>query len=403
MPATKQSFEVSTGEQLTCGECKKEIGPNSLSIGVHRPGHDSAWRDRSCFRKFAKRHGLKLKEEDFVGFGLIGGHKKDVQKDIREINKPQTFVTREWTIEKANGRGTCADQDGCLEDEASCRQNQKKKCEQSRRKEGMQSKTRSRMMRRRRKRRRKRRRRVVDDEEILERYRPLKCRMSSVDRSSPDYEWIEKYVRNSERSEHKVRVQLKNVLKLERAGEAAVFNDTIGNMKALWHGTRTENIASILRHGLCIAPPGAVHTGSMFGKAMYFADFFGESLQYCRRTPGEDAFLLICIVALGRPGITTCPVNPGETANKDCDSLVALGRFRPDENEDQHHADNFSIPLGPPIVQTEGRMDLDLNIKFNEYMVQQTDQVKLEFLVRVNVFFLYEINGYNSQFFKRFR
>jgi hypothetical protein len=45
----------------------------------------------------------------------------------------------------------------------------------------------------------------------------------------------------------------------------------------LWHGTKKENLLSILLKGLKIKPPNAGHTGSLFGEAIYFADMFSKS------------------------------------------------------------------------------------------------------------------------------
>jgi hypothetical protein len=46
----------------------------------------------------------------------------------------------------------------------------------------------------------------------------------------------------------------------------------------LWHGTKNENLMSILLKGLKIKPPNAHETGSLFGKAIYFSDKFSKSL-----------------------------------------------------------------------------------------------------------------------------
>jgi poly [ADP-ribose] polymerase 2/3/4 len=45
-----------------------------------------------------------------------------------------------------------------------------------------------------------------------------------------------------------------------------------GDRLLLWHGSRTGNYVSILKHGLNIAPPEAPIQGCMFGKGIYFAD-----------------------------------------------------------------------------------------------------------------------------------
>ncbi len=47
-----------------------------------------------------------------------------------------------------------------------------------------------------------------------------------------------------------------------------------------WHGSRNENWFNLLQTGLLIRPAGAVHTGSMFGDGIYFADKAQKALGY---------------------------------------------------------------------------------------------------------------------------
>lgn len=47
-----------------------------------------------------------------------------------------------------------------------------------------------------------------------------------------------------------------------------------------WHGSRNENWFNIIQSGLLIRPSGAVHTGSMFGDGIYFANKAQKSLGY---------------------------------------------------------------------------------------------------------------------------
>jgi poly [ADP-ribose] polymerase len=47
-----------------------------------------------------------------------------------------------------------------------------------------------------------------------------------------------------------------------------------------WHGSRNQNWFNILQTGLLIRPSGAIHTGSMFGDGIYFANKAAKSLGY---------------------------------------------------------------------------------------------------------------------------
>jgi poly [ADP-ribose] polymerase len=50
--------------------------------------------------------------------------------------------------------------------------------------------------------------------------------------------------------------------------------------KLFWHGSRNENWFNIIQTGLMIRPSGAVHTGSMFGDGIYFANKAQKSIGY---------------------------------------------------------------------------------------------------------------------------
>lgn len=57
--------------------------------------------------------------------------------------------------------------------------------------------------------------------------------------------------------------------------------------KTFWHGSRNENIFSIVEKGLMIRPSGAVYSGSAFGDGIYFADKFKKSYGY---TSGRGSY-----------------------------------------------------------------------------------------------------------------
>ncbi len=57
-------------------------------------------------------------------------------------------------------------------------------------------------------------------------------------------------------------------------------NAEVKKKRLYWHGSRNENWFNILQTGLLIRPSGAVHTGSMFGDGIYFADKAQKSIGY---------------------------------------------------------------------------------------------------------------------------
>lgn len=78
--------------------------------------------------------------------------------------------------------------------------------------------------------------------------------------------------------------------------------------KLLWHGTRSENVWSILKTGLVLRPQNAVITGKMLGLGLYMANDFLKSRNYtsARGTTwagGRDntGFMIMHAVAYGNP------------------------------------------------------------------------------------------------------
>lgn len=73
-----------------------------------------------------------------------------------------------------------------------------------------------------------------------------------------------------------------------------------------WHGSRNQNWLNILSTGLLIRPSGAIHTGSMFGDGIYFADKAQKSIgytslrgSYWSKGSDEKAYLALFSVHVG--------------------------------------------------------------------------------------------------------
>ena len=82
------------------------------------------------------------------------------------------------------------------------------------------------------------------------------------------------------------------------------FNPYKVSTMELFHGSRNENILGILKNGLKIKPHSAIHTGSMFGSAIYLADSSTKSANYCwgfdSNGNNDEYFLLVCEAATGK-------------------------------------------------------------------------------------------------------
>lgn len=129
-----------------------------------------------------------------------------------------------------------------------------------------------------------------DEADAIEAYKNMfGFTIVSVDVDSEEFKGIVKRYEATKNSKHTAsRLKVKRVYRLgvsdpeleERLKKAA---DTIGNVKTLWHGTRSENILSILRKGLIIPPvrgTSIVTTGRLFGEGIYLSDQSTKSLNY---------------------------------------------------------------------------------------------------------------------------
>lgn len=81
--------------------------------------------------------------------------------------------------------------------------------------------------------------------------------------------------------------RLQEVYKVTNKKTEAAFNKNFKSVDArkqktqlFFHGSRSQNWIFILEQGLKIRPSGAIHTGSMFGDGVYFADDADKSLGY---------------------------------------------------------------------------------------------------------------------------
>uniref|UniRef100_A0A1I7TKS2 Poly [ADP-ribose] polymerase n=1 Tax=Caenorhabditis tropicalis TaxID=1561998 RepID=A0A1I7TKS2_9PELO len=198
-------------------------------------------------------------------------------------------------------------------------------------------------------------------------YEKLKCIMTPLQRDCEDWNNISEYLNNTQGSTHDMKVDLVDILKLDRADESTKFKKTIGNRRLLWHGSGKMNFAGILGQGLRIAPPEAPVSGYMFGKGVYFADMFSKSFFYCRANVREEAYLLLCDVALGE--MTTCmqaTTYSKKTLPKTSHSVKGIGRECPMESGNYVHPEGYIIPKGKVHFQLQGARNRDFFLLYNE-------------------------------------
>ncbi|EFP02378.1 hypothetical protein CRE_01104 [Caenorhabditis remanei] len=217
-------------------------------------------------------------------------------------------------------------------------------------------------------------------------YLKLKCAMTPLDKHCSDYQMIHDYLKNTQGSTHEIKVDLIDILQLNRESESKKFKANIGNRRLLWHGSGRMNFAGILGQGLRIAPPEAPASGYMFGKGVYFADMFSKSFFYCRANCHEEAYLLLCDVALGEMATKLEATTMSKsTLPKGTHSVKGVGRECPIESGDYLHPDGYIIPRGKKHFQLQGAHGKNFHLLYNEYIVYDVDQIQMKYLVRVKM------------------
>lgn len=182
---------------------------------------------------------------------------------------------------------------------------------------------------------------------IDQQYGKLKADLEWIDHSDPIFKWLESLVHETRAGNHAFlgKVKVFDAFRLSRAGEDKHFLGALeklagevsgkaekprftnlvrpdlskderkafaaANVWPLWHGTRPQNMVGIISRGLLIRPAGAVHTGSMFGDALYHAESSSKSMNYtgCRGAywsgsgKTDRSYLFLEDVIVGRPHV----------------------------------------------------------------------------------------------------
>lgn len=125
-------------------------------------------------------------------------------------------------------------------------------------------------------------------------------------------------------------------------------------VRLLWHGSGESNWYHILREGLRIRPATAYLTGAAFGNGIYFADYYQKSKNYCR----GGRWIAICEVYLGN--MLRYAWGDNEVGAMNWEKLRRKG--------------DYHSVMGDA---AQGRL------LHNEYIVYQTNQQRIKYLMEV--------------------
>lgn len=128
-----------------------------------------------------------------------------------------------------------------------------------------------------------------------------------------------------------------------------------------WHGSRNANWLSIMSKGLMIRPSGAVHTGSMFGDGIYYADKFQKSYGY---TDGRGSYW---------------------AGGGNNEAFMALYNVHVGKQKEILHHDSSCYRLSKSVLDREGFDSVfakgGADLRNNEYIVYDGAQCTIEYLI----------------------
>lgn len=147
-------------------------------------------------------------------------------------------------------------------------------------------------------------------------YDALNCDIMHV--LNPDVvDYITNKVATTHASNHNYKLKVKNIFEVNLKN-APKFNDSCGNVRRLFHGSRSANLLGILSSHLKLPQNldnSITKTGAMFGSGIYFAHDCTKSANYSfgsfsgRPNKYKSSFLMVCEVALGNVHKVSQPQN----------------------------------------------------------------------------------------------
>lgn len=215
---------------------------------------------------------------------------------------------------------------------------------------------------------------------IYEKYKSLNCTLSHVT-DKDTLQLINKYIKLNKGVTHNFNLKLKDVYEIYKQSNHTNYRrwEQLHNRKLLWHGTPTSNIVGILTSDFQINPSKTTRiTGRMFGDGIYFSDTTTKSAGYSNNY--GTMYMFICEVALGTTYNTQNSDSSLNKAISGTHSTLGVGCWQPDASEHVILDNGSILPIGKLISNNSGS-----SLNYNEYIVYNTDQIKMKYLVEIEV------------------
>lgn len=141
------------------------------------------------------------------------------------------------------------------------------------------------------------------EQNLEDKYKSLKIQLKSLTPRHKEYKHVLEKVKGTHSQHHRFKMDVTEIFKVEDMVGFNDYNPYKVDTMELFHGSRNENILSIMQSGLKIKPKSAVHTGSMFGSGIYLASDVTKSANYCwgfGNASADTYYMFLCEAATGK-------------------------------------------------------------------------------------------------------
>ncbi|MNL91380.1 Poly(ADP-ribose) polymerase catalytic domain protein [compost metagenome] len=213
---------------------------------------------------------------------------------------------------------------------------------------------------------------VMGVSDIDAKFNALYTDMRVVDTKTLD--WIKEKIRTTHASNHRFKLNVLNAFELNQKN-APQFDNSYGNVRHLFHGSRNANLVGILSSHLKMPNTlgGNIYkAGAMFGPGIYFASDSTKSANYSMANWGgkpnkyKTFYMFICEVALGRVHMDFSS-NYHLSAPSGYDSVMGVGRSS----------------LESMITRGEVPRGRGSSLINNEFIVYRENQARIKYIVEL--------------------
>jgi len=199
---------------------------------------------------------------------------------------------------------------------------------------------------------------VLFNSQVESEYSALKCDIVYIDPGTKEFEGLNKFIQAG--LVKKKALKVKNLFKVKREAEWKVYDNSVGNVRQLLHGSRIQNWVGILSRGM-VLPKIAVSMGinrtdgGWLGNGIYF---------------GDAACTCTYYAAAGRKGTSLIGI-----------ASVALGKMKPFTKI------TYGLDSPPPGFDSchgiPSRVQRHSEFEDNEYVIYQQNRQRLEYIIEV--------------------